>query len=292
MKRYRQFLPIVISIFEVSEWHHPIHAHNHYELIYIKKGCGIHYINKISVPYKAGDIFLLGPQEEHYFEIDNTSRFIYLKFTDLYIREGSDAMHHSVKELEYLIHSKEAHHSRFQLTAHDQLLTDQIFVLIEILRLESNLNERLIWQQIITLSIILKRNLPRIVGDTERNSDNQIQAMLAYIHENIYAPENLRSAVMAVSFNTTLNYIGTYFKRNTGISLRLYVKTYRHTLIKKRIESGNYSLKQIADEFGLTDESHVHKVLKMVPNGLLAILLPSMAIILEYFLTPNWKLCF
>lgn len=260
MKRYRQFQPVLVSAFEVSEWHHPIHTHNHYELIYIKKGSGIHHINKMAVNYKPGDIFLLGPQEEHYFEIQHSTRFIYLKFTDLYIREGRETMHHAVKEMEYLIHSREAHLAGFRLTAHDQLLTDQIFALIEILKLEGSLNERLIWQQVISLSVILKRNLPEIIPD--ENAENQMEAMFAYIHENIYTPQKLRSAVMAASFNTTANYIGPYFKRNAGISLRSYVKTYRGTLITKRIESGNYSLKQIADEFGLTDESHVHKVIK------------------------------
>lgn len=264
MKRYRQFQPVLVSAFEVSEWHHPIHSHNHYELIYIKKGSGIHHINKMAVTYKPGDIFLLGPQEEHYFEIRHSTRFIYLKFTDLYIREGRETMHHAVKEMEYLIHSREAHQSGFRLTAHDQLLTDQIFALIEILKLESSLNERLIWQQVISLSVILKRNLPEIIP--AENAENQMEAMFAYIHENIYTPEKLRSAVMAASFNTTANYIGPYFKRNAGVSLRSYVKTYRGTLITKRIESGNYSLKQIANEFGLTDESHVHKVIKELPR--------------------------
>lgn len=249
MKRYRQFQPIVISAFEVSKWHHPVHSHNHYEMIYIKKGKGIHHINHMAVSYKQGDIFLLGPEEEHYFEIQDSTRFIYLKFTDLYIREGPDSPHHAVKEMEYLIHNREAHLTGFRLTAHDRLLSDQIFSLIEILKMESGLNERLIWQQVISLSVILKRNLHEFMPN--ENADNQIEAMFAYIHANIYAPEKLRSAVMAVRFNTTANYIGPYFKRSAGVSLRSYVQSYRHMLITKRIQSGNYSLKQIANEVWL-----------------------------------------
>lgn len=258
MKRYRQFQPLLISVFEVSEWHHPIHSHNHYELIYIKKGSGVHHINQMAVIYKQGDIFLLGPNEEHYFEIEASTRFIYLKFTELYLREGRDAMH-SVKEMEYLIQSREAHLAGFRLTAHDQLLTVQIFNLIEILKLESSMNERLIWQQLISLSVILKRNLPEVIPG--ENSENRMEVVFAYIHEHIYTPEKLRSLVMAAHFNTTSNYIGSYFKRNAGTSLRTYIKSYRHTLISNRIKSGNYSLKQIAEEFGLTDESHVHKII-------------------------------
>ena len=45
MKRYRQIAPVVISDFTVEEWHHPVHNHNHHELIYIKSGKGWHTID-------------------------------------------------------------------------------------------------------------------------------------------------------------------------------------------------------------------------------------------------------
>ncbi|WP_285059260.1 AraC family transcriptional regulator [Pedobacter ginsengisoli] len=260
MKRYRQFKPILISAFEVEQWHHPAHTHNHYELIYIKNGSGIHHINKLTVIYQEGDIFLLGPSEEHYFEIEQKTKFIYLKFTDLYMQGSQDAWHHPVKELEYLVHNRESHLSGFKLTANDQLLTAQIFNVIELMKLDPLLNERLIWQQLISLSVILKRNLFCTMPD--QIGENKMEAMFSYIHENIYTPERLRSAVMAADFNTTINYIGRYFKRNAGVSLRSYIKSYRHTLISKRMQAGNYSLKQIAAEFGLADESHVHKLMR------------------------------
>jgi AraC-like DNA-binding protein len=260
MKRYRQFEPILISAFEVEQWHHPVHTHNHYELIYIKNGSGVHHINQLAVIYQQGDIFLLGPAEEHYFEIEHKTRFIYLKFTDLYMQGGHDAWHHTVKELEYLVHNRESHLSGFKLTPHDQLLAAQIFNLIELMKAETSLNERLVWQQLISLSVILKRNLPGAAAG--QAGENKMEAMFSYIHENIYTPDKLKSEVMAANFNTTINYIGPYFKRNAGTSLRAYIKTYRHALISKRIQTGNYSLKQIAAEFGLTDESHVHKLMK------------------------------
>lgn len=260
MKRYRQFEPILISAFEVEQWHHPVHTHNHYELIYIRYGSGVHHINQLAVIYQQGDIFLLGPAEEHYFEIECKTRFIYLKFTDLYMQGSHDAWHHPLKELEYLVHNRELHLSGFSLTPHDQLLAAQIFNLIELMKVETSLNERLVWQQLISLSVILKRNLQGAAAG--HAGENKMEAMFSYIHENIYTPDKLKSEVMAANFNTTINYIGPYFKRNAGTSLRFYIKIYRHSLISKRIQAGNYSLKQIAAEFGLTDESHVHKLMK------------------------------
>ncbi|MCZ4244111.1 AraC family transcriptional regulator [Pedobacter punctiformis] len=260
MKRYRQFEPILISDFEVSKWQHPVHQHNHYEMIYIKKGSGIHVINQISIPYQAGDVFLLGPEEAHYFEIDKPSRFIYLKFTDLYLNKEENNTYEYIQNLEYLIKSRETHLSGFKLRADDRLTVELIFDLI--LSLKNNMlwNRELIWMQILTLSHILKRNMPELLHLETRSRD--MQAIFCYIHKNIYLPDELRVNVMAKYFNITTDYMGPYFKRNAGTTLRAYIQHYRSALLKQRIASGKYSLKQIAAEFGLTDESHVSKIIQ------------------------------
>lgn len=260
MKRFRQFLPVVISDFELSLWHHPIHTHNHYEIIYIKNGAGNHHINKEVIAYQKGSIFLLGPEEEHYFEIQEPTRFIFLKFTDLYLRSDDKGHDNWVQEMEYLLRNREVRLTGFQLTPQDQEIIEQLYNLIISLKQASGSNERLIWLQVMTLSAILKRNLPEFTTYTD--SHKAMEAVFSYIHDHIYTPDQLKSVVMASHFNTTSSYMGPYFKRNAGLTLRDYIRGYRKTLIKKRLDSGHYSLKQIAAEFGLTDESHVSKLLK------------------------------
>ncbi|MNR20818.1 Helix-turn-helix domain protein [compost metagenome] len=67
---------------------------------------------------------------------------------------------------------------------------------------------------------------------------------------------------MAAHFKLSEDYIGPYFKRNTGFTLRSYINDYRKRLIEQRMASGRFGLKQIAAEFELTDESHVSKLLR------------------------------
>jgi YesN/AraC family two-component response regulator len=114
--------------------------------------------------------------------------------------------------------------------------------------------------QILALSHILKRNMPELMPFGNRSKD--MQAIFCYIHKHIYSPDQLRAPIMAEHFNITADYMGPYFKRNTGTTLREYIQNYRRTLIKQRMISGRYSLKQIAAEFGLTDESHVSKIIQ------------------------------
>jgi AraC family L-rhamnose operon regulatory protein RhaS len=257
MKVYKQFQPLVISEFEEIVWSHLPHRHNHYELIYIKHGSGIHVINENKVPYQTGNIFLIGPDEEHNFEIESLTRFVYIKFTDVQIHQPGSS--YGVQQMEYLIKSRETHFSGFSLNKFDQVTVGQIIMVIVSLKDDLFFNEQLIWLQIMTLAVLLQRNMPELKITVNRSRD--MQAVFCYLHKNIYTPEKLRLPVIANHFNTTADYIGPYFKRNTGTTLRAYISDYRKTLINQRLKNSNHNLKQIAAEFGLTDESHVRKIL-------------------------------
>ena len=271
MKRYRQFEPVLISDFEVDEWLHPVHRHNHYEIIYISKGKGIHQVKQSALPYKAGNVFFIGPDDDHYFDIHQTTRFVYVKFTDEYIHQQEAHYFRGIQQLEYLIKRRDVHFSGFRFTLDDQQTLNHLFRVIISLKHDPAGNEQLIWMQLISIANILQRNLPEMmelpdhpwfVGVHIAGQPKNMQALFCYIHKFIYSPERLRASVLGKQFNTTEDYIGRYFRKHAGITLRDYVQEYRNTLIRKRLENGAYSLKQIAAEFGLTDESHVSKLLK------------------------------
>jgi AraC family L-rhamnose operon regulatory protein RhaS len=261
MKRYCQYEPVVIEDFEAAEWHHPVHRHNHYELIYIKGGTGVHFIHEVSHPYGEHQVFLLGPEDDHYFEIHERTRFVYLKFTDLYLHRSPVVTNPGLQKLEYLLKSREAHFSAFKLSAGDRHTLDQLFNVVVSLKEHTLCNQELIWLQVLSIAAVLQRNRPELSPATPASRTKDMQAVFAYLHTHIYTPEKLRAPILASHFNTTAEYIGPYFKRNTGLTLRKYIREYRKALIHQRLASGRYSLKEIATEFGLTDESHVSKVI-------------------------------
>ena len=92
------------------------------------------------------------------------------------------------------------------------------------------------------------------------------EEIITYLHHNIYKPEKIRINNLAAHFNISESYFSNYFKRNFDISLRDYISHYRLTLIEKRIETGRDTLKQIADEFGFIDESHLSHYYKRNKN--------------------------
>lgn len=79
-----QFEPLVIEVMEAETYPLPKHSHNYYELIYILKGSGWHHLNHLLMPYKPGDLFLISPDDEHYFEVKQASGFCFIKFNDSY----------------------------------------------------------------------------------------------------------------------------------------------------------------------------------------------------------------
>ncbi|MBZ4192507.1 helix-turn-helix transcriptional regulator [Niabella beijingensis] len=259
MKRYRQFEPLLISDFKASRWKHPEHNHNHYELIFIREGSGHHIINGNALSYTGGAVFLLGPEEQHYFKIRERTHFIYLKFTDAYLHHA-DGPQAAVHHLEYLIKSRETHQAGFKLPEQELAIVSLIFDILIALKPDPTGNRELIWHQLLALSHILKRNMPEL--KTAGNRSRDLQAVFCYIHKYIYEPDQLRARMMAEHFNIATEYLGAYFKRNTGITLRAYIRQYRSTLIRQRISGGRTGLKEIAAEFGLTDTSHLIKVLQ------------------------------
>ncbi len=267
MKRYTQFKPFIISEFEVTDWHHPRHNHNHYELIYIKNGKGSHLLNKTKVNYKSGDLFLLGPDDSHEFYIEEKTHFIYIKFTASIFEKELGLFHKStLKKIDLLINHREIRNSVFRFNTQDRDLISQIIAIISSLANDVYTYEKAIIFQLISIFEIMGRYIEVIPSSSviqqQKSISQGVEPLLSYIHQNIYYPKKLRAQHLAEEFHTTKNYISKFFKRNMKISLRSYVRQYKLNLIDSRLKTGSYTKKEIASEFGFTDESHLIKTLK------------------------------
>jgi AraC-like DNA-binding protein len=92
------------------------------------------------------------------------------------------------------------------------------------------------------------------------------EQLLSYIHNHIYDPAKTQIRTIAEHFNISPKYFSAYFKRFAGVNYRDYLNRYKTSLIEKRISQGQSTLKQIADEFGFIDESHLSHFFKRHSN--------------------------
>jgi AraC-like DNA-binding protein len=263
MKR-KQFELLEVDSFEAVTYPFPRHSHTYYELVYIIKGLGNHLINKIITPYKSGDLFLISPDDEHFFDIKKSTKFSFIKFNDGYFESNkhlvpdnlitaspTDIMRNSHLKEEKLIFDEPCRtilrKTVENIFDYDQFhkISDSPIVFFQILSIFGLIREASV-----------KMNL-RIDNGSPKKDD-----LITYIHQNIYSPEKIRIQTVSEHFSISKTYFSSYFKRNFDVSYRKYITDYKLKLIERRIQSGQMTMKQIAFEFGFTDESHLTNYFK------------------------------
>jgi AraC-like DNA-binding protein len=268
MPKLNQFETLSIDEFEEEEFHLPVHSHTYYEIIYIKKGCGIHHLNNNLLSYKAGDLFVISPDDEHYFDIKKSTRFVFIKFTDNYFNSN--------KKLscdEFLLNTPE----NFM---RDKLLKETVLKLDDPCKtiLKNTIENitaynckvdvstsAIVFYQILSIFGLIKETMrSQNLHVNGNHIDNE--QITSYIHQNIYNPKLVQIKAISEHFNIAQSYFSAYFKRSFSISYREYINALRLKLIEKRISNNHMPIKQIAYEFGFTDESHLSNYFKKRKN--------------------------
>jgi AraC family L-rhamnose operon regulatory protein RhaS len=267
MKRYVRYDPFDIYSFEVAEWPHPVHKHTYCEIIFIRGGAGRHFINSNCFDYQAGDVFLLGPEDYHYFEITQSTRFCYIRFTGSFITASANTKEkHWRAMLEHMLRAPYQAGGSIMKGEEDK---KQLYHLLEVLLYEYDNKHHHAYEMVVdsllkVMLSIISRNLLRqdhlaVAGQPNAAS---LESLLHYIRTNIYSPEKLRIDTIAAHFSYSKNYLSPYFKKQTGESLQLYILKHKLSLIESRLRYSSTSLSEIAHEFGFTDLSHLYKLFK------------------------------
>lgn len=265
MRILKQFDSLVIDDFEEEVYSYPDHAHTYFEMVYIHKGCGEHYLNSNVIPYRAGDLFITSPGDHHYFNIRKSTHFTFIKFTEGYY----DRRHHLMPDdmsgftpaeimqlnifKEYKPELEEPCRSILKKTVENIVLYDKL--------MRDTDSSPIVFYQLLSILGMI-RDAARKMHVNLNNSPVTIQEIAAYIHQYIYDRDKLHIAAIAQYFRISSNYFSTYFKRVFGLGYRDYIAQYRNKLIEKRLLAGTVSLREIAHEFDFSDESHLIKYFK------------------------------
>ena len=102
MKRENLHQPFEISFSELDESLLKEHEHTFFELVYILSGTGIQWINNNMFPYHDGHLFMITPGDTHSFEIHTTTKFVDIKFNDIYIHSSVFGAE-NIQRLEFIL---------------------------------------------------------------------------------------------------------------------------------------------------------------------------------------------
>lgn len=265
MKRYVQFEPFKISDFETKVWNHPRHRHNHFEVICIMHGNGRHIINEHALSYQRGDLFLLRPDDYHQFQVVDKTRFIYFKFTKLYLSMDHNLQipEHWNRKIDLLLMHSGTNYGSLLEDSHDAELVRKVMAMIsKEYQRSSNQSREVIFQLFSVILTLIRCNRSSLTPKDNKQAASKMEPMLDYIDQHIYAPSQLATQKMADEFYVSPHYLGSYFKRNVGQSLSGYISNYRFKLIEQRLRYSEDLLKEIAADFGFFDASHLNKFFK------------------------------
>ncbi|MDM1407747.1 AraC family transcriptional regulator [Myroides sp. DF42-4-2] len=234
---------------------------NFFELVYVIAGGGSHAVNGNRIPFRAGDLFLITPQDCHEFDLEGICEFMVIRFGESYVKEYQWK---SIDHIECLLYY--ASHLSASVLVHkeDKRLVAQLIQTLQgVLKVELMYNEDLIRPIVNAILVIAARNIAQIqlkpLGET---NDAKIVQILNYIQQHIREPDLLKIAAIADRFGMSPTYLGSYFRKHGGESLQAYISAYKIRLIEHRLLFSDLRINEIAHEFGFADESHCNKFFK------------------------------
>ena len=243
------------------------HQHNFFELVYILGGTGLQCINQNQFNYHQGHLFLITPQDCHSFEVHTTTRFFFIRFSNIYLeamkekdRDGNEW----IQRMEYILNNASHQAGCILCNEGDKTLVKMIVesMVREHVNQAPYFNE-LIRQLVNTMVTIVARNiLLRFPGKISSYSGEEIMNIIRHIQEHIYEPEQLRVETMSATFGISKGYLGRYFRKHTGESLQQYITNYKLKLVETRLGHSDMRINEIVSELSFTDESHLNRLFK------------------------------
>ncbi|MBL0740441.1 AraC family transcriptional regulator [Chryseolinea lacunae] len=262
MQTENLYAPFDMEYVEVKECPIVEHRHTFFELVYVLDGTGVQSINKNKMPFGPDKMFLLMPQDTHAFEITKVSKFFFIRFTDVYLKNQNKEW---LQRLEFIFQNNSHLPGCILKNKPDKML---VRALVEgLIREQVNqkeLHRELVQQLVNTLITIVARNLALMLPEIKPLQTQQrlSQEMVNYVHQHIYLPESLKAEKIADRFNVAPTYISEYFKKLTGQSLQQYIIVYKLKLAEIRLQYSDMRMNEIAAELNFTDESHLNRMFK------------------------------
>jgi AraC-like DNA-binding protein len=237
-----------------DKWHLPVHKHTHYELQFIIRGKGQHIINDQTYNYQKGDLFVLPPQDYHFFIFNEKTVICIVKFHEGFFE---DFLQDS--DFKQVLNRFSSPNRKILLTGSSRALVIQLMELIITENRKETAHQ----------TFIIKSSLALVLALMSKDDQQEVQpkldktqAILNFIDQHITEKHLLSVEHISNEFNISKAYFNQYFSKETGTSYKKYVQQYALNLIAHQLLHSDKTLRQLADEFGYSDESHLSNAFK------------------------------
>jgi len=238
-----------------DQWSFPLHKHTHYEIQFILRGQGLHFINQDQFLYNAGDIFITLPQDNHFFVFQKKTALCIVKFNEAFFQHSFQN-----KDLELLKSGLSYSNKKILLTTDCRKnIGELIHLLMKTYKKSSPYKELLLKN---TLSLILTLLMDEVELKLSKPQDEKIQEILKYIQRHLGQKDSLSVQNISQHFNINKTYFTQYFKKATGSTYKKYVQEYTLNIIAHQLLHQDKTLSQLAYDYGFSDEAHLSRSFK------------------------------
>lgn len=243
-----------------SRWHY----HQEYELVYFKKGSGTQYVGDSITRFSDGDVILIGPHLEHYWQFDE-------HYFQPGILHGAEA---------YVIHFERnfCGNTFFNLPECNDVLklletskrgvqvgsaAPQIARCLTAMASAGNYERLALLISILGIiagDISSRYLVSEGFTDASSHDDKRIQLIINYVSRNLQNNICLDDLSDIAAMNPTS--LCRYFKARMNESISSFIEKMRVGHACKLISKGGMSIKQIAHEAGFGNLNSFHKSFK------------------------------
>ncbi len=251
------------------------HAHDFYEMVYVRRGRGTHVIEGVPYPIRAGDFYFLRPGEGHFYLPDGPLKLVNILWQPILVREILRAE----EALDFL---KPLLRSRARRTAFRRLhlsgsaafrvenLLDEMQREFEITRADKSAksSHALLRHLFCALLILLSRAAqagstpslkPTQINEQSAAQDTVARA-IAYL-EN-HAAQSVRVSEVAAHVSLSAGRLSHLFKAQTGRSVIEYLHELRLEKVCSDLRESALTIGEIAGTAGYNDTRFFYRVFR------------------------------
>lgn len=260
------FLPVIVKTIEKIHdvnWSMNTNYHDHFEMVYIKRGEAVFQVAGDDVVMKPNDIIIIKPYQSHKFKVTtNQCEFLVLsfKFTNKKNGEFSEI---SLNDFIEFVNDDSVSYIHLQLSRKN----DIIGVMNRILREN---DKKQIWGDylsyllIMELFVLISRTLKQEWEQSVRSRSVKLKELLAiakeYIENN--CEKELTLADVAAYVFLSESYFAHTFKNEFGISPKKHLLNIRIQNAKYLLENTDQKINEIAKEVGFSSQQRFNDILK------------------------------
>ncbi len=265
------YMPAIVKTIEKihdTNWSMTVNRHDHFEMVYIKKGTAVFQIEGIDVNMTPHSIVIIKPGRAHKFVVkSDVCEFIVLSFTFKTQKNESDN-HVSLNDfIEYIEDEATGDYLHMNLSRKN----DIIHVMNRILR------ERMkyqIWGDflscllIIELFVLLSRALKQEWEQSAKNRNLKLHELLniakEYIDNNY--DKDLTLTQVAKYIYLSDSYFAHSFKDKFGISPKSYILKVRIEAAKEYLENTDIKVADVAKMVGFSSQQRFNDIFRKYEN--------------------------